>query len=168
MEFWKNACAIEKQMVFIVLHDFGIKPRAREPNFFAKVYNMKAEDAITFNGICEQYGIIRTTEDYPEWLMETLRKTIIEKLMELKENIRSANEIYPYYRQEYIDRGKYVEVRTIVKLHKLQQNNMQKLHKKRTSRMFSGRSYLLALHVFGVIILDAVVTYRHIPHCGFN
>ena len=107
MEFWKNACALEKQMVFIVLHDFGIKPRVREPNFFAKVYKMKAEDAITFNGICEQYGIIRTTEDYPEWLMEMLRKTIIEKLMELKENIRSANEIYPYYRQEYIDRRRY-------------------------------------------------------------
>ena len=94
-------------MVFIVLHDFGIKPRAREPKFFSKVYKMKAEDAITFNGLCEQYGIERVEEEYPEWLMEFLRKEIIKKLMDLKENIRCANEIYPYYREEYIERRKY-------------------------------------------------------------
>ena len=48
MEFWKNANALEKELTFIVLKDFGIKPRTREPNFFSKVYNMKAEDAIMF------------------------------------------------------------------------------------------------------------------------
>ena len=57
MEFWKVANALEKELVFIAMKDFGIKPRAREPNFFSKVYNMKAEDALQFNGLCEQYGI---------------------------------------------------------------------------------------------------------------
>ena len=107
MEFWKNACALEKELVFIVLHDFGLKRRAREPQFFSKVYNMKAEDAITFNGLCEQYGIIRVTEDYPAWVLDFHRRHIIELLAELKENIRSANEVYPYYREEYITRRQY-------------------------------------------------------------
>ena len=107
MEFWKNANALEKELTFILLKDFGIKPRAREPAFFSKVYNMKPEDAITFNGICEQYGIIRVTEDYPKWLMDFHRCRIITILADLKENIRSANEVYPYYRAEYLARREY-------------------------------------------------------------
>ena len=107
MEFWKNANALEKELTFIVLKDFGIKPRTREPNFFSKVYNMKAEDAIMFNGLCEQYKITRVTEDYPAWIMDYHRRRIIELLASLKENIRSANEVYPYYRAEYIARREY-------------------------------------------------------------
>ena len=107
MEFWKVANALEKELVFIAMKDFGIKPRAREPNFFSKVYNMKAEDALQFNGLCEQYGIKRVTEDYPSWLLEYHRRHIIELLADLKENIRSANEVYPYYRAEYIARRGY-------------------------------------------------------------
>lgn len=107
MEFWKNACALEKELVFIVLHDFGIKPRVREPNFFAKVYKMKTEDAIVFNGLCEQYGIVRVTEDYPAWVLDFNRCRIIRLLAELKENIRSANDVYPYYKAEYIARRGY-------------------------------------------------------------
>ena len=107
MEFWKIACALEKELTFILMKDFGIKPRAREPNFFSKVYNMKAEDAIIFNGLCEQYGITRVTEDYPAWLLEFYRRHIIELLLSLKENIRSANEVYPMYRTEYYTRREY-------------------------------------------------------------
>ena len=107
MEFWKVANALEKELTFIVLKDFGIKPRPKEPNFFSKVYNMKAEDAIVFNGLCEQYGITRVTEDYPSWFMDYQRRHIIELLASLKENIRSANEVYPYYMSEYYDRRGY-------------------------------------------------------------
>ncbi len=107
MEFWKNASALEKELTFIVMRDFGTKPRAKEPNFFSKVYKMSVEDAITFNGICEQYGIVRATEDYPAWLLEYHRRHMIELLASLKENIRCANEVYPYYREEYITRRQY-------------------------------------------------------------
>ena len=107
MEFWKNACAIEKELVFIVLKDFGIKPRTREPNFYAKAYRMDADDSAALQGICEKYGIRKVDESYPDWMINYHRQRIVELLVKLKENIRCANEIYPYYREEYIDRRRY-------------------------------------------------------------
>lgn len=107
MEFWKNAEAIEKDLTFIVLKDFGIKPRPREPNYLSKTYGMNEEDAIIFNGICDKYFISKLEEDYPQWLLDYHRCRIIHLLTDLKEAIRSANEVYPYYREEYITRRHY-------------------------------------------------------------
>ena len=107
MEFWKNACSIEKELAFIVLKDFGIKPRTRDPDFYAKAYRMNAEDASALQELCEKYGIKKVSESYPDWIIDYHRKRIIELVAELKENIRCANEVYPYYREEYIDRRRY-------------------------------------------------------------
>ena len=53
-------------------------------------------------------------DEYNDYNMEMVvsdsfktAKRIIELLAELKENIRCANEVYPYYREEYIDRRRY-------------------------------------------------------------
>ena len=107
MEFWKNANALEKELAFIVMKDFGIKPRVKDVNFYSKTYKMESEDATKFNELCEQYHITRVTEDYPSWLIEYYRHHTLELLADLKENIRSANEVYPYYREEYIVRREY-------------------------------------------------------------
>ena len=107
MEFWKNANALEKELAFIVMKDFGIKPRMKDANFFSKTYNMQEEDAAKFNALCEQYKITRVTEDYPTWIMDYHRRRILELLTSMKENIRCANEVYPYYREEYITRREY-------------------------------------------------------------
>ena len=70
MEFWKNACSIEKELAFIVLKDFGIKPRTRDPNFYTKAYRMSDEDASTLQELCEKYGIKKVSESYPDWIID--------------------------------------------------------------------------------------------------
>jgi len=107
MEFWKNACALEKELVFIVLCDFGAKPKVKSIDFVCNAYRMSKEDAETFSNLCEQYKITNAIEQYPEWLLDYHRRRIIELLADLKEAIRSANEVYPYYREEYITRREY-------------------------------------------------------------
>jgi hypothetical protein len=107
MEFWKNACALEKELAFIVLKDFCIKPRTRDPDFYARAYRMNTDDATVLQEICDKYGIKKVTESYPDWMINYHRQRIIELTAKLKENIRCANEVYPYYREEYIDRRRY-------------------------------------------------------------
>ena len=71
-------CSIEKELAFIVLKDFGIKPRTRDPNFYTKAYRMSDEDASTLQELCEKYGIKKVSESYPDWIIDYHRKRIIE------------------------------------------------------------------------------------------
>ena len=107
MEFWKHLCRMEKDMIFLLLHDFGVKNRSREPDFYCRILKFSEEDAKIFKELCDKYSIAKITDDYPEWLINRYRDRILDILAAMKQNIRDANEVYPYYESEFYERRKY-------------------------------------------------------------
>ena len=107
MEFWKHLCRMEKEIIFLLLHDFGVKNRTRDPDFFCKVLRMSEEDRKTLKELCEKYKITKITDDYPEWLINRYRDKVLDTLARIKQNIRDANEVYPYFESEFYDRRRY-------------------------------------------------------------
>ena len=107
MEFWKFLCRIEKNMIFLLLHDFGVKNRSREPDFYCRILKFSEEDKQKLLELCEKYSIGKITDDYPEWLIKRFRDKILDTLASIKQNIRDANEVYPYYESEFYERRKY-------------------------------------------------------------
>ncbi len=104
MEFWKQVCRLEKDIIFILLHDFGIKNRTKTPDFYTRILNFTEEDAAKLKELCDKYNITKITDQYPEWLIKYFRETILKIITQLKQNIRDANEVYPYYESEYYTR----------------------------------------------------------------
>jgi hypothetical protein len=107
MEFWRQARILEKIFMNLLLHDFGIKSRSRQPEFYASVLKMEEVDAKQFADLCEKYHITKITDRFPEWMIETRRTQVLEILQRMKRCIRDANEVYPYYESEFYERRKY-------------------------------------------------------------
>ena len=107
MEFWKHLCRMEKEIIFLLLHDFGMKNRSREPDFYCRILKMSEEDRKTFKELCEKYQITRITDDFPEWLITRYRDGVLDILAKIKRNIRDANEVYPYFESEFYERRRY-------------------------------------------------------------
>lgn len=107
MEFWKQLCRLEKEIIFLLLHDFGVKNRSREPDFYSRILKFSDEDATAFKELCEKYGITKITDDYPEWLITRYREKVLDTLASIKKNVRDANEVYPYYESEFFARRNY-------------------------------------------------------------
>jgi hypothetical protein len=98
---------MEKDIIFLLLHDFGVKNRSREPDFYCRILKMSDEDRQAFKELCEKYQITRITDDFPEWLIRRYRDEVLDILAKIKRNIRDANEVYPYFEAEFWDRRKY-------------------------------------------------------------
>lgn len=107
MEFWKNIDLLGREIREIVGRDFGIKPRTREPENLARVYKMAESDREVLVDICQKYGIERVAETYPAWKLERYRNRLMDLVSGIKADIRSANDVYPYYWEEYIDRRRF-------------------------------------------------------------
>lgn len=107
MEFWKNMDMISREVCNIVSRDFGIKPRTREPENLARVYKMSEIDREIVVDICQKYGIARIEETYPRWKLDRYRNRLMDLISGIKADIRAANDVYPYYWEEYIDRRRY-------------------------------------------------------------
>ena len=53
MEFWKQFCRLEADIMSYLLRDFGVKNRTREPEFYAKIYNFSKDDTEVFTRLCQ-------------------------------------------------------------------------------------------------------------------
>ena len=107
LEVWKHMLKIEREVRSSLLRDFGIKSRAREPDFYSKVYKMEPKDGAAFEFLCDKYGLISAVDEYPQWMVEDYRHALLSIIRNIKQNIRAANDIYPYYRFEYEERRKH-------------------------------------------------------------
>ena len=107
MEFWKQLCRLETDIIFLLLHDFGVKNRSREPDFFCNILRFSEEDKAKLRMLCAKYDITKITDTYPEWLITRYRERILDIFTSIKKNIRYANEIRPYFENEFFDRRKY-------------------------------------------------------------
>lgn len=92
LEFYKNAMALRKKMVFLLLRDIGVKNRVRSLKIETK--NMEPEDAENFHAIAEKYNIGELADEYPEWIIEKLRNSIWDLLRDMMVNITRAYTIW--------------------------------------------------------------------------
>ena len=76
LEFYNNARKLRNDLTNFLLRDFGVKN---------KVYRSVEEDN----------KVVTTTEQYPQWLVDYYRKSIISILNSLMTNIVAANSVYP-------------------------------------------------------------------------
>ena len=102
LEFYINAHRLQLQMLYLMSRDFGIKPKARNPDFYLE--KMEDADREAMTGILAHYGIEKIVEDYPKWMIEMLRKRIVDHLQELMECITRAYTIWATNRTEAEDR----------------------------------------------------------------
>lgn len=76
LEFYNNARKLRNDLTNFLLRDFGVRN---------KVYRSIEEDN----------KVVTTTEQYPQWLVDYYRKSIISILNSLMTNIVAANSVYP-------------------------------------------------------------------------
>ena len=92
LEFYMNARKLYKKMLFLMVRDFGLKPRARQPTFYTRGWN--AGDKELFEQIADKYGLKHIVDDYPFWAIELFRNKLIRLLDEMMENITNAYTIW--------------------------------------------------------------------------
>lgn len=107
LEFFHNAIKLRKEMTDLLLRDFGVKARKKDPQIFPKRYSMDKDDGEAFMKLCEKYKIVSIIETYPDWLINEFRTSILKNLRELMANITAANSIYPVCMAEWEERRLY-------------------------------------------------------------
>lgn len=105
LEFYRNGIMLRKNLTELLLRDFGIKNKIRKPVAYTK--NMTQEDAETFQGLIDKYECTNIIEEYPSWLVDYMRKNILNICHSMIMNITQANTIYPTNETEYYDRRNY-------------------------------------------------------------
>ena len=92
LESYMNARRLHKQLFFLLIRDFGMKPRAREPTFYTKGW--EPQDKEMFETIVRKYGISRIVDDYPTWAISYCRRKILKNIDIMEENVTTAYTIW--------------------------------------------------------------------------
>lgn len=107
LEFLHNAYILQRNLVQLLLRDFGTKQKIRSTNFYVQINRMSREDKEKFLEITDRNGITTLIDEYPEWLVSDMRNRILYEVRLLIRNIIQANSIYPTMMSEWIDRRRY-------------------------------------------------------------
>jgi len=109
MEFWKQMIKLEREVRNSLLHDFGIKNRIREPDFYSRICKMEEEDAEAFKALCEKYDLISIVDKYPEWMIDDFRSAILRIIREIKQDIPewSLEQEKKYKKRSCAERTRY-------------------------------------------------------------
>ena len=94
VEFLHLAKKLKRDITFLLIRDFGVKSISRNLKSFAHSAKMNEADRTAFYELCNKYHIDVEAE-WPVWLMDEYRNNVLQLLRLLKENIVTANTIYP-------------------------------------------------------------------------
>ena len=108
MDFFHNAIKLRKMIVELLLRDFGIKDKIRNPKVYANSIKMSDEDKIEWKRITEKYQMNRSViDEYPKWLIIYFRENILLILRDMIFYIVKANSIYIDSELSYKERRHY-------------------------------------------------------------
>ena len=93
LEVLHTAQRLRRDITFLMLHDFGVRPKVRELQLETK--GMSPEDGQMFLAIAEKYGISKADAECPSWLIGKIRDSLFEILRQLVLHVTAANSIYP-------------------------------------------------------------------------
>ncbi len=105
LEFYRTATRLRREITALLLRDFGVKDKVRNTKIVAKEHRMTPEDEEALKALLEKYGIEKNIiDEYPDWLIDKMRSSIMDILRNLILNIRAANIIYPTSEAEFFER----------------------------------------------------------------
>lgn len=108
LEFYHNAIELRKEITMLLLRDFGVKDKVRNVKYLSGINHMEPEDQKALQELIEKYQSIGTiVEEYPMWLIDKMRSSMLDLCHNLIMNITQANTIYPMSEYEYHDRRNY-------------------------------------------------------------
>lgn len=93
------------------LRDFGIRSRVRKISNLFEVAKLTDEDKEVVKELCDRYPALndgKVLEEYPTWLVEDTRKSVIEEAKNLHKNVLRANSNIPQFEGELLQRRLYV------------------------------------------------------------
>jgi hypothetical protein len=104
LEFYHNARKLRREITNLLLRDFGVRDTVR------KIKNESGER-------------VSVIEEYPFWLVEEFRRSIIQILRNLLMNITAGNTIYPINQAE-LDLRRHYQTQAIINCEQL----LQEMH----------------------------------------
>lgn len=105
LEFYHTAIRLRREVTLLLLRDFGIKDKVRNTRMLAQIHGIEPEDEAALKSILEKYGMENSiVEEFPEWLVDKMRSSIMDILRDLILNITAANSIYPVNEPEFYER----------------------------------------------------------------
>lgn len=108
MEFYHNALKLRHEITALLLRDFGLKKKVRTIEILVKMYDVDPNDEKTLAAILNKYKMDSSIiDEYPSWLVDEFRKTILDILRDISLNIKMANSIYIQTKEEYTERRLY-------------------------------------------------------------
>ena len=108
MEFYHNAIMLRKEITLLLLRDFGIKDKVRSIKALYGVQGMEPEDEKKFREIIAKYEMTaKIIEEYPAWLIDKMRSSMMNIMHNMVMNITQANTIYPVCESEFYDRRNF-------------------------------------------------------------
>lgn len=109
MEFYHHAVKLRKEITFLLLRDFGVKPRTVEFERFADQQRMTEEDKDLFAKLMEKYALGEgVVKEFPSWFIDQERNNILSLCKDLTLNVAAANTIYFNFESEYLERRTYI------------------------------------------------------------
>ena len=108
VEFLSNFNKLRKEIIQILLRDFGIKEKTYTVELIKTIYNIDNVDEETLKNIMEKYKMNSIDLiKYPPWLIDTWRHDILKLLNLLGVEIELGNSIYVTTEPEYIERRRH-------------------------------------------------------------
>jgi hypothetical protein len=104
LEFYHNARKLRREITNLLLRDFGVRDTVR------KVRNEAGER-------------VSVIEEYPDWLLEEFRRSIMRILRNLIMNITAGNTVYPVNQAE-LDLRRHYQTQAIINCEQL----LQEMH----------------------------------------
>ena len=105
LEFYNNAYIMRNEITDLLLRDFGIKDKVRDTKILCRIHKIRPEDEIVLKSILDKYDIENSIlDEYPFWLVNKFRNSIMDCMTDLMKNIIAANTKNPVNIPEYNQR----------------------------------------------------------------
>ena len=96
MEFYHNSLKLRKNIIDLLLRDFGVKQKQMNIDILKNKFGMSESDRQMFEYVVKKYGIESEFDyEFPRWYIERLRNKILNALDKMTDNIIVANSCYP-------------------------------------------------------------------------
>lgn len=111
VEFLSNFHKMRKNILCILMRDFGIKKRTYTIELIENIYELSNEDKMELETIMNKYGINSAEVDkYPDWLITQWRSDVMILMRNLGVEIELGNSIYITTEEEYQERRKHISL----------------------------------------------------------
>ena len=111
LEWFYSGLKLQNSMTDLLLRDFGIKPKTRAVEYYAKAAEMDPADAAEYINLNHKYGIVNLEEEFPQWFIDKIR---VRMMNNLELFIRNLTIIRNYQtiinEQQYYDRQRYLSL----------------------------------------------------------